>query len=99
MFILGAHIELRPAEKQVADVAFPILACGYRHATVGIVHQVQDNELESLVKNLDNEEKEFVILGDLNCDLSNQILNKLSENLLQIINLRSCTNLSKNLLE
>ena len=36
---------------------------------------------------MDNEEKEFVILGDLNCDLSSRPLNQQSENLLQMINL------------
>ena len=45
------------------------------------------NEIEMLVKHLDNEEKEFVILGGLNCDLSSRPLYQQSENLLQMINL------------
>ena len=45
------------------------------------------NEIEILVKHLDNEEKEFVILGDLNCDLSSRPLYQQSENLLQMIDL------------
>ena len=45
------------------------------------------DEIEILVKHLDNEEKEFVILGGLNCDLSSRPLYQQSENLLQMINL------------
>ena len=45
------------------------------------------NEIEILVKHLDSEEKEFVILSDLNCDLSSRPLYQQSENLLQMINL------------
>ena len=40
-----------------------------------------------LVKNLDNEEKEFVILGDLNCDISNQPIPRHSDDLLKMLNL------------
>ena len=45
------------------------------------------NEIEMLVKNLDNEEKEFMILGDLNCDLSNQPILRHSDDLLKMLNL------------
>ena len=45
------------------------------------------NEIEMLVKNLDNEEKEFVIFGDLNCDLSNQQILRHSDYLLKMLNL------------
>ena len=56
------------------------------------------NAIEILVRHLDNEEKEFVILGDLNCDLSSRPLYQQSENLLQLIYI-SYINLSKSPLE
>ena len=48
-----------------------------------------------LVKNLDNEEKEFVILGDLNCDLSSQPILRQSDDLLKMLNLYQLHQLTK----
>ena len=49
------------------------------------------NEIKILVKNLDNEEKEFAILDELNCDLSNQQILRKSDYLLKMLNYISYT--------
>ena len=43
--------------------------------------------IENLIKNLDNEEKEIVILGDFNYDLLNRSVTHNSDNFLEILNL------------
>ena len=54
--------------------------------------------IENLIKNLDNEEKEIVILGDFNYDVLNQSVTHNPDNFLEILNLyqlHQLTNLLK----
>ena len=45
------------------------------------------NTFEILLQNIENEEKEFLVLGDLNCDLLREIKSTQTKKFLDLINL------------
>ena len=93
--LTGDKLELIALELSPSDHARPfVIVCWYRPPTAGIDDTAFEN-LRQILKNLDKEEKEIILIGDTNCGApksSLHLLDRVQSKAIRLINNPNLTN-------